>query len=58
MHGYAGRKMRVGATAAIDDVRLQVEEITPDGKRIVIFDKDIDVLRWWFHAVTAVCESA
>ena len=38
-----GRKMRVGATAAIDDVRLQVEKITPDGKRIVIFDEDIDV---------------
>ena len=38
-----GRKMRVGATAAIDDVRLQVEKITPDGKRIVIFDEVIDV---------------
>jgi S-adenosylmethionine:tRNA ribosyltransferase-isomerase len=38
-----GRKMRVGATAAIDDVRLQVEKITADGKRIIIFDEDIDV---------------
>ena len=38
-----GRKMRVGATAAIDDVRLQVEKITPDGKRIVVFDEDVDV---------------
>src|SRR5262245_46817111 len=38
-----GRKMRVGATATIDGVRLQVEEITADGKRIVTFDKDVDV---------------
>jgi S-adenosylmethionine:tRNA ribosyltransferase-isomerase len=38
-----GRKMRVGATATIDDVRLQVEEITADGKRIVMFDNDVDV---------------
>jgi len=38
-----GRKMRVGATATIDEVRLQVEKITVDGKRIVIFDEDIDV---------------
>lgn len=38
-----GRKMRVGATATIDDVCLQVEEITADGKRIVVFDKDVDV---------------
>jgi S-adenosylmethionine:tRNA ribosyltransferase-isomerase len=38
-----GRKMRVGATAMIDDVCLRVEEITPDGERIVAFDKDFDV---------------
>ena len=38
-----GRKMRVGATAMIDDVRLRVEEITAGGERIVAFDKDIDV---------------
>jgi len=38
-----GRKMRVGATAMIDDVRLRVEKITPDGERIVAFDKDFDV---------------
>ena len=38
-----GRKMRVGATATIDDVCLRVEEITPDGERIVAFDKDFDV---------------
>ncbi len=38
-----GRKMRVGATAMIDDVCLWVEEITADGERIVAFDKDVDV---------------
>ena len=38
-----GRKMRVGATAKIDDVCLQVEKITVDGERIVTFDKDVDV---------------
>ena len=38
-----GRKMRVDATATIDDVCLQVEEIAADGKRIVVFDKDVDV---------------
>jgi S-adenosylmethionine:tRNA ribosyltransferase-isomerase len=38
-----GRKMRIGATAMIDDVCLRVEEITPDGERIVAFDKDFDV---------------
>jgi S-adenosylmethionine:tRNA ribosyltransferase-isomerase len=38
-----GRKMRVGARAMIDDVCLRVEEITPDGERIVAFDKDFDV---------------
>ncbi len=38
-----GRKMRVGATATIDDVCLRVETITADGERIVAFDKDVDV---------------
>ena len=38
-----GRKMRVGATATIDDVRLQIEKITADGERIVAFDKGVDV---------------
>ena len=38
-----GRKMRVGATATIDDVCLRVEKITADGERIVVFDKDVDV---------------
>jgi S-adenosylmethionine:tRNA ribosyltransferase-isomerase len=38
-----GRKMRVGATATIDDASLRVEKITADGERIVTFDKDVDV---------------
>src|SRR5262245_21894473 len=38
-----GRKMRVGATATIDDVCLRVEEITAEGERIVVFDKDVNV---------------
>jgi S-adenosylmethionine:tRNA ribosyltransferase-isomerase len=38
-----GRKMRIGATATIDDVCLRVEKITADGERIVAFDRDVDV---------------
>ena len=38
-----GRKMRVGATAKIDNVTLRVEEITDDGERIVALDKDVDL---------------
>ena len=38
-----GRKMRVGATATIDDVCLRVEKIAEDGSRIIAFDKDVDV---------------
>src|SRR5436853_4058080 len=38
-----GRKMRVGATAKIDETNLRVEEITPDGERIVALDKDVDL---------------
>ncbi len=38
-----GRKMRVGATARIDNVSLRVEEITDDGERIVTSDKDADL---------------
>jgi S-adenosylmethionine:tRNA ribosyltransferase-isomerase len=38
-----GRKMRVGATAKIDDVALRVETITSDGERIVTLDEDIDL---------------
>src|SRR5215813_3132983 len=37
-----GRKMRIGATAAIDDVCLRVEKITAAGARIVMFDRDVD----------------
>jgi S-adenosylmethionine:tRNA ribosyltransferase-isomerase len=38
-----GRKMRVGATAKIDDITLRVEEITDGGERIVALDKDVDL---------------
>src|SRR5205814_10591891 len=38
-----GRKMRLGATTKIDDVQLRVEEIMPEGERIVVLDEDIDV---------------
>jgi S-adenosylmethionine:tRNA ribosyltransferase-isomerase len=37
-----GRKMRVGATATIDNVGLRVEEITAAGERIISFDEDVD----------------
>jgi S-adenosylmethionine:tRNA ribosyltransferase-isomerase len=37
-----GRKMRIGATARIDNVTLRVEQVTPDGERIVLLDQDID----------------
>jgi S-adenosylmethionine:tRNA ribosyltransferase-isomerase len=38
-----GRKMRVGATAKIDNVTLRVEQITPYGERIIALDEDIDL---------------
>jgi len=38
-----GRKMRVGATAKIDNVTLRVEEILPEGERVVSLDKDVDL---------------
>lgn len=38
-----GRKMRIGATAAIDNATLQVEKITSDGERIVMLDQDVDL---------------
>jgi S-adenosylmethionine:tRNA ribosyltransferase-isomerase len=38
-----GRKMRVGSTTRINDVELRVEEILPDGERIVTLEKDIDL---------------
>jgi S-adenosylmethionine:tRNA ribosyltransferase-isomerase len=36
-----GRKMRIGATAMIQGVVLCVEEITPEGERIVALSEDI-----------------
>jgi S-adenosylmethionine:tRNA ribosyltransferase-isomerase len=38
-----GRKLRLGATATIDNVCLRVDEISKHGERIVTFDEDIDV---------------
>jgi len=38
-----GRKMRLGATAKIDNITLRVEEITDGGERIVALDKDVDL---------------
>ena len=38
-----GRKMRVGATAGIDNATLCVEEIAPDGERVVVLKEDIDL---------------
>src|SRR5438876_5606304 len=38
-----GRKMRVGATARIDNVLLRVEEILPEGERIVSVSEDVDL---------------
>ena len=38
-----GRKMRIGATATIDNATLQVEKITSEGERIVVLDQDVDL---------------
>src|SRR5688572_30990950 len=38
-----GRKMRVGATAVIDGVAVRVDEICPDGARIVSLERQIDL---------------
>ncbi|PYJ74449.1 MAG: tRNA preQ1(34) S-adenosylmethionine ribosyltransferase-isomerase QueA [Verrucomicrobia bacterium] len=38
-----GRKMRLGATAKIDNASLRVEEILPEGERVVLLDKDVDL---------------
>jgi S-adenosylmethionine:tRNA ribosyltransferase-isomerase len=38
-----GRKMRIGATAEIENVTLQIEEITPEGERVVALSEDIDL---------------
>jgi S-adenosylmethionine:tRNA ribosyltransferase-isomerase len=38
-----GRKMRAGATANIGNADLRVEEVTPDGERIVALNEDVDL---------------
>src|SRR5947209_16651107 len=38
-----GRKMRLGATTKIDNVTLRVEQILPDGERIVSLEEDVDL---------------
>jgi S-adenosylmethionine:tRNA ribosyltransferase-isomerase len=38
-----GRKLRIGATTRIENVTLRVEEITPEGERLVSFDRNVDV---------------
>jgi len=38
-----GRKMRLGATATIDGAVLCVEEVTTDGERMVVLDRDVDL---------------
>src|SRR5438876_6391874 len=38
-----GRKFRVGATTKIDHVIARVEEVLPDGARIVALDEDVDL---------------
>jgi S-adenosylmethionine:tRNA ribosyltransferase-isomerase len=38
-----GRKMRIGASAQVGNAILRIEEILPDGERIVSLDKDIDL---------------
>jgi S-adenosylmethionine:tRNA ribosyltransferase-isomerase len=38
-----GRKMRLGATAKIDNVLLRVEEILADGERLVALAEDVDL---------------
>ena len=37
-----GRKMRVGATAKMNGTGVRVDEICPDGERIVALDREID----------------
>ena len=38
-----GRKMRLGATFQIDHVTGRVEEILPEGERVIVLEKDVDV---------------
>ncbi len=37
-----GRKMRVGATTTINNVLVRVEEVTPEGERVVEFASELD----------------
>lgn len=37
-----GRKMRTSAETAIGGVAVRVEEICPDGERIIVFERDFD----------------
>ena len=38
-----GRKMHIGATVKLGNVSLCVDKITPEGERIVVLNKDIDL---------------
>jgi S-adenosylmethionine:tRNA ribosyltransferase-isomerase len=38
-----GRKMRVGATVKIDKVEARIEEILPEGERVISLDEDVDL---------------
>ena len=38
-----GRKMRIGATAKVENVTLCVEEITSEGERVVVLSEEIDL---------------
>jgi len=38
-----GRKMRIGATAKVDNVTLCVEEITSEGERVMVLSEEIDL---------------
>src|SRR5439155_15452806 len=38
-----GRKMRIGATAKVDNVTLCVEEITSEGERVMLLSEEIDL---------------
>ena len=38
-----GRKMRLGSTAKIENATLRVEEVTPEGERIMSLDREVDL---------------
>ena len=38
-----GRKMRVGAATRIENVMSRVEEVLPDGERVILLDEDVDL---------------